>query len=135
MGERKTDDAVIQRIVRFVLHNTPSNEAYLRIESKTWTSDDFLYAIERVGSDLNDKPKGTVEQVLPLYRELRKERQETEARLALETENTKRHAEISRQLEQLKQPHWSVVPNFWMTLVILILTLVGMIVAIVGLRH
>jgi len=26
-----------------------------------------------------------------------------------------RHSEIQRQLEELKRPHWTVLPNFWLT--------------------
>lgn len=42
-------------------------------------------------------------------------------------------AHIENRLRELKKPHWSTVPIFWMTLVILILTAVGTIAAVISL--
>lgn len=44
-----------------------------------------------------------------------------------------RHREIHGRLKELKKPHWSVAPNFWMTLVILVLTAIGSTAAVIAL--
>ena len=48
------------------------------------------------------------------------------------------HAEkVRRQGEEIareaKRPHWSVAPNFWMTLAILVLTAIGATAAVIAL--
>jgi hypothetical protein len=43
-----------------------------------------------------------------------------------------RHRELREQLEALKKPHWSAVPNFWMTLIILVLTAVGAVATVIS---
>jgi hypothetical protein len=135
VSERKTNEAEIQRIVRYVMFDTPSNEVFLRKESRNWSAGDFLYALERLGTDLNDQPQEMRERLRGLYRTLLNEREAAEARMILEAANADRHTEIFRQLEELKKPHWSIVPNFWMTAAILVLTLIGVIAAILALRH
>ena len=133
MSERKTSDAEIQRIVRYVKY--PTQEVFLRQEARAWNEADFLYALDRIDSDLADQPNEARELVRVLYRTLRKDREEAEARMALESANIQRHAEISRRLEELKKPHWSIIPNFWMTLIILILTAIGAVATVLALRH
>ena len=134
MSERKTNDAEVQRIVRSVSYDTPSSEVFLRRETGKWSGADFLYALERLETDVASQPKETHERLRLLYRTLLREREDSEARQITEEANVKRHGEISRQLEELKKPHWSIVPNFWLTLGILILALLGFIVSI-ALRH
>lgn len=133
MSERKTNDAEVQRIVRSVPYDTPSSEVFLRTQSGKWSSADFLYALERIDIDVSGQPKEAFERLRTLYRTLLKERQDSEARLIAEEANIKRHTEMSRQLEELKKPHWSIVPNFWLTLGILILALLGLIISVIAL--
>jgi hypothetical protein len=133
MSKRKADDAEIQRIVRF--YRFPTQEVALIKDTKKWSEDDFLYALERVETDLPELSSEERNQIRSLYRNLRVERASEEA-------NARRHDEIFRQLEELKKPHWSIIPNFWVTVAILILTAIGVlltaILAIAGflpLRH
>jgi hypothetical protein len=137
MNKRNTTDAEIQRIVSWI--NYPTQEVDLIKETKTWNEEDFFYAIERLQTN---QPSERREQLRPLYWTRLKECQAADARMALEQANVQRHDEISkrldelneisRQLKELKKPHWSIVPNFWLTAAILILTAIGIIVA---LRH
>lgn len=125
MNKRNTDDAEVQRIVRWIKYTT--QEVDLIKMTKKWTEEDFLYAIERLEVDL---PKEMRDQVRGLYRTLLMERQTADARIALDEASARRHEEISRRLQELKKPHWSIVPNFWITAAILILTAIGVIVAV-----
>jgi hypothetical protein len=133
MSERKTGDAEIQRIVRWIKY--PSQEVTLIKETKNWNTADFLEALERLDVDLTDHPKEIRDQLRLLYRSLRSEREATEERAASEVLNTQRHIEISRRLDELKKPHWSIAWNFWMTAAILIFTVVLVITAILAFRH
>jgi len=130
MSKRNTDDAEVQNVVRCIKYI--SQEVDLIKKTKTWSEADFLYAIERLEVDL---PKEMRDQVRGLYRNLLMERQATDARIVAEEASARRHDEISRRLEELKKPHWSIVPNFWMTAAILILTAIGVIAAFLALRH
>jgi hypothetical protein len=96
MSERKTSDAEVQRIVGF--HKYTLQEVSLIETTKTWNEADFLYALERINIQLPDQPKEMREQLRALYRTLRKERAEADARLASEVASTQRHAEMSRGL-------------------------------------
>ena len=62
-------------------------------------------------------------------------KQELAAREAARREKAdqERHRLIEGRLSELKMPHWSVAPNFWMTLVILILTAIGATAAVIAL--
>jgi hypothetical protein len=134
MSERKTKDAEVQRVVGFIKY--PSQEVSLIEMTKTWNEADFLYALDRIDTDLSGQPKEMREQLRLLYRTLRGEREAADARTASEEANTKRHVEITRHLEELKKPHWSIVPTFRMTLIILILTAIGVIASIIlAFRH
>jgi hypothetical protein len=130
MSKRRTDDAEVQRVVGFI--NYTSQEGDLIKMTTTWSEADFLYALERLDSD---QPQERRDKVRDLYRNLRKERQAADERAASEEANAQRHDEISRRLEELKKPHWSTVPNFWMTVAILILTVIGTITAALALRR
>lgn len=132
MNERKTNDAEVQRIVRTFPYYTSSSEASIRRDTREWSSADFLYSLERLDSDVSSQNKEMHEGLRALYRTLLQEREDSEARNVLEEANVKRYAEISRRLEELKKPHWSIVPNLWLTFGILILALFGLIVSIVA---
>lgn len=82
---------------------------------------------------MSGQSKETYERLRFLYRTLLQEREEYEARWIAEEANARRHEEISRQLKELKKPHWSIVPNFWLTFGILILALLGLIVSVIAL--
>jgi hypothetical protein len=130
MSKRKTNDADVQQVVRWI--NYPTQEVTLIEMTKTWSEADFLYAIDRLQTD---QPKERRDQVRELYRNLRAERQVTDARIASEEANIQRHNEISKRLDDLKKPHWSIVPNFWITVLISILTAIAVIAAFLALRH
>ncbi len=133
MSERKVSDGEMQQIIRFNIY--PAQETYLRKVVKTWSEADFLYVLDRLDVDLSGQAEEIRDRLHTLYRTLLKEHEEAEARRAVEAASAKRHTDILRQLEELKKPHWSIVPNFWMTLAILALTLIGVIVAILTLRR
>jgi hypothetical protein len=131
MSKRKADDAEVERVVRSIGYITM--QAMLLEMTKTWSSADFIYAIQRLETDQpHEIQRG---QLRELYWRLRAERAADEARVILEETNTRRHTELTRQLEELKKPHWSIVPNFGMTAAVLILTAIGVVAAIIGLRH
>jgi predicted nucleotide-binding protein len=73
MSERKTSDAEVQRIVRHI--NYPSEEATLITMTKTWSAEDFLYAMGRLETD---QPTERREPLRNLYRMLRMERTQLE---------------------------------------------------------
>lgn len=123
----------IQGVVRFVRYST--QETDLIRMTKSWNEEDFLYAIDRVQTDLVELPKEQQDQIRRLYRAQLKERQDENARVASEKASAQRHEEISRRLDELKNPHWSITPNFWMTAAILILTFIGVVVAILSLHR
>jgi hypothetical protein len=128
MNERKATDADVQQVVRFFQY--PSQEVSVIEATKKWSKADFLYALDRIDTDLSVQSEDIRDQLRGLYRRLRQERVEADARIAAEAASVQRHIEISRKLEELKKTHWSIVPNFWMTLLILIFTVIGVIVAI-----
>ncbi len=86
-----------------------------------------LYAIERLQVD---QPKERRDSLFNLYRNLRKDREEEEGRLAVEQLSAKRYADIVGRLDEIKRPHWTITPNFWMTVVILIISVIGVFVAV-----
>jgi len=73
MSERKTSDAEVQRIVRHT--NYPSEEATLITMTKSWSAEDFLYAMGRLEID---QPTERREPLRNLYRMLRVERAQLE---------------------------------------------------------
>jgi hypothetical protein len=139
MSKRKTNDADVQQVVRWI--NYPTQRVTLVEMTKTWSEADILYAIDRLQTDQRERQ----DQLRDLYWDLRMERQATDSRIASEEANAQRHNEISKRLEELneisrrlddlKKPHWSIVPNFWVTAIILILTAILVIVGFLTLRH
>jgi hypothetical protein len=123
MNKRKVDDAEVQRVVGNIHH--ASQEMLLIEMTANWGEADFRYAIERL--DIH-QPKDRREVLRPLYRNLRSARE-------VEEVACERHNKISHQLEDLKKPHWSVTPNFWVTVAIFVLTLIAAVVAVIGLHH
>jgi hypothetical protein len=130
MSDRKADDAEVQRIVHWII--SPAQEVTLIEQTKKWSEADFLYAIDRLETD---QPEERRQHLRGLYRALRKERQEHDARNASEEASARRFDDLSRRLDELKKPHWSIVPNFWITVTILILTAIGAIATVLALRH
>lgn len=135
MSERKTNDAEVQRILRTFPYYTSSSVVSIRRDTREWSSADFLYALERLDTDVSSQNKEMHEGLHVLYCTLLQEREDSEARLIAEEANLKRHGELSLRLEELKKPHWSIVPNFWLTFGILILALLGLIVSVVALTR
>jgi hypothetical protein len=107
--------------------NYTSDEVTLIKMTKAWSASDFLYAIERLQVD---QPKERRDSLFNLYRNLRKDREEEEGRLAVEQLSAKRYADIVGRLDEIKRPHWTITPNFWMTVVILIISVIGVFVAV-----
>ena len=98
MSKRKTEDAEIQMVVRSI--NYISRQVDLIKMTKTWSDEDFLYAIERIEIDLPEEKR---EEVRGLYWNLRMERQAADAFIASEEANARRHGEISHRLEDLEK--------------------------------
>jgi hypothetical protein len=131
MSERRTNDAEVQRIVHLI--SFPTQEVSLIEETKTWSGADYLYALDRLQTD---QPTERFVPLQELYRRLRVEREAEDAQKVFEKASAQRHIEISSRLDELKQPHWSIVPNFWLTVAILVFTVIGVIAAILAaLRH
>jgi hypothetical protein len=128
--ERKVDDAEVQRVVGFI--HFVSMETSLIEMTKTWSGADFLYALQRLDVD---QPPDRRDKLRELYRNLRAECVAAEAQRILKEEIIQMRAEVSNRLEELKKPHWSIVPNFWVTVIILVLTAIGAIATILALRH
>jgi hypothetical protein len=141
MDERKASEADVERVVRSFIW--PRDEMSIRHETRLWGSADFLYAIGRVHVDLQAIAKR--DEMLSIYKRLRDECVEREARAESESANAKRHAEaeranperhaeIARRLDKLKEPHWTVLPNFWLTLIAAVAGVVAAALAWVGLK-
>ena len=136
-------EAEIQTVVRWIHY--PTHETDLIRATKSWNEEDFLYAIDRIQTDLVSLSKEQQDQIRGLYRTLLKERQDENARITSENASVQRHQEISKRLEELKEisrrlddlkkPHWSIIPNFWITVVISILTAILVILGFFALRH
>lgn len=136
MIKRKTNDADVQQVVRWI--NYPTQKVSLIEMTKTWSEADILYAIERLQTDQRERQ----DHLREMYWDLRRERLATDARIASEEANIQRHNEISERLEKLneisrllddlKKPHWSIVPNFRITKAILILTAIGVTLTAIG---
>lgn len=120
MSERKANDGEIMGVIR----TNPGTawEVDIIERTKEWSAADFLYAIQHLTMYVAESDRA---EMRSLFKTLRKERTDADARLALEEANAQRHGEISHRLNELKKPHWSIVPNFWMTMAILILTAIG----------
>jgi len=112
MSERKHSDADVQRVIDAISY--PTQEGTLNKMTKDWNAADFTYAIEYGWGSM---PSDRREQICGLYRGLRAERISIEARIVAEAANQKRHAELASRLAELKKPHWTVNPNFWLTVV------------------
>ena len=112
IADRKESDAEIQRVVRFIVDS--GQEADLIKMTPTWSAADFLYAIERLEVD---RPSSGRDKLRSLYRTLMTERESSVARATEEEVNGRRHIEMTQRLEELKKPHWTVLPNFWFTVV------------------
>jgi hypothetical protein len=100
---RTTTDAEVERII----HLSSSAEGSLQTDSSSWGVEDFDYGISVLSAKCNEihwQPH--IEKVLPELNRLRGERA-----------SAARNAEILRRLADLKKPHWTVIPNFWLTLI------------------
>jgi hypothetical protein len=93
---RKVGDADVQRVVRDFIY--PNQEASLRREVESWGVADFLYAMDRVDTDVHQSPLrfGSHQ----LFRQLLDERKTADSRVAAEAANERRHQELVRQLEK-----------------------------------
>lgn len=119
---RTINQAELERVIRSF-----DVESTLRSETREWSLDHFDKALDSLdhspthGSDWDRRhPK-----VHEIIRRLRAECADALARAAGEAANEVRHDALLSRIEQLKRPHWSVIPNFWMTAIILLLTAVG----------
>ncbi|MGD1032119.1 MAG: hypothetical protein ABSA05_13365 [Opitutaceae bacterium] len=129
MSERKAEDSQVQVMLRGY-----PGDGNVRPVVRNWTVADFDAALGWINSySLTDYRSGWFD----LLRRLRDERRaedihaeterasdrrhaEAEAASAIrqaeaEAANERRHKELARRLDELKKPHWSVVPNFWIT--------------------
>ena len=123
MIARKADDEEVQRVVSN--YSYISAEATLRQVTKDWSSADFLHALDRLGVK---PPLGDIPHMRDLCRTMRAEREAEEARVRADEITAQRHSELTQHLDDLKRPHWSVIPNFWITVV----SAVAAVVAAVG---
>ena len=137
---RTKDIEMVLLSVKYVTQETD-----LIRDTKSWNEEDFLYAMGRIQTVLVGLSREEQNQIRGLYRTLLKERQDENARIASENASVQRHQELSKRLEELneisrrlddlKKPHWSIVPNFWFTVLISILTAVGVVAAFLALHH
>ena len=137
---RTKDIEMVLLSVKYVTQETD-----LIRDTKSWNEEDFLYAMGRIQTVLVGLSREEQNQIRGLYRTLLKERQDENARIASENASVQRHQELSKRLEELneisrrlddlKKPHWSIVPNFWITVLISILTAVGVVAAFLALHH
>jgi hypothetical protein len=129
MSQRSIDDAEIQRVVK-----TIRNEATLRTSTESWSAADVQYGIEYL-DDHRDRVDWSWQRdsVLPLLRDIRREKSEADSRAAAEEADERRFRNLSEKIEALKEPHWSTAPNFWLTVAILILTAIGATAAVLSL--
>jgi hypothetical protein len=131
MSTRRADDAEVQRIVRDF--SFPSEEASVREATKNWSSADFVYAIGRLA--VAPPRAGDIPKMRELYGALRNERAAEETRLQVERDSVERHAQLTKRLEQLQKPHWSVVPNFVVTVISAVAAIAATVIAWLAFRH
>jgi len=93
---RNSNDADVQRAVRSFIY--PSDEATLRRVVESWSVADFLYAMERIETDVHqpDLRLGSRQ----LFRMLLEERKATDSRIASEATNERRHQELMQHMKQ-----------------------------------
>lgn len=124
-----TDEAEIQRVVRdfrWLAHETA-----LRKATESWTPQRFLYAIDRLNVDLTADQRV---EMLPMYRKLLEDCERRIAQAEAEEKASERHTEITANLRELKKPHWTVLPNFWLTFVSAVAALVAAVAAVLALN-
>lgn len=120
--ERSKTEAEIQGLVRVIQYASQEND--IVCQTRDWNTADIEYAINRLQTDCRIKEQE--EGLREIWNRLRAERRREEL-------DAERHSKVLEQIEVLKKSHWSVVPNFWMTVVILILTGVAAVAAVMSL--
>lgn len=129
-SKRNADDATVEGVVNSIHYAT--QEVTLLELTKNWNDTDFLYALERVEIK---HPEAQRAELRALYHRLRREQMAAAERMAMADLNARRHEEIASRLQELRKSHWSVVPNFWLTLAILGLTALGVWLEYLVVRH
>jgi hypothetical protein len=110
MSTRLKSDADIETVVRD--YKYVSQEAELRQATLGWSSRDFSYAVSRLHVDL---ARDLRDPMLPLYRSLLAERLSEEAREQDQKRQKAMHLQLKEAVEKVSKPHWTVLPNFWLT--------------------
>lgn len=117
---RNADDVYIREILK----GYPKEPSARRF-TKTWALADFDFALDCVESCA---PAVVLTLWIMLLRRLRDERlaEEIQARSdaitiarhdEAEKANERRHNALTKRLDDLKRPHWSVTPTFWITVI------------------
>jgi hypothetical protein len=101
--------------------------------TETWSEEDYRFALDRI--TVFHSQQEICDRMRPLYLRLLIARKKEDARAASEALAAVRHDDVAKRLDELKHPHWSVVPNFWLTVCILILTAAGVVVGLLALLH
>jgi hypothetical protein len=129
--QRNAKDWDVDTTVRSYCY--PWQEGEIMEATETWSEGDYLFAVDRI--PIIHSQQEIQEPLRSLYLRLLKARKDENTRAASELLETQRHNDIAKRLDELKRPHWSVIPNFWLTVFILILTAAGVVVGILTLRH
>jgi hypothetical protein len=107
MSKRNVSDSEVDRVISCI--SLPSQDTDLRRGTAAWSVADFDYAIDR-GPFFH---RNSWDAVRGPYQSLRQERAEADARASAQEMESQRHVEITSHLRELKKPHWTVTPGFW----------------------
>lgn len=118
----------VELIVRHNLYET--QEATLRQMTANWRPEHFMHALDCLRSLATDRQVA----MAPIYRNLLTRCEENAARANAEAVTRRRHDEITTRLAELKRPHWTVLPNFWLTLVSALAAIVAAVCAAIALK-
>ena len=91
------------------LSGYPSREL-VRSRSRDWSFEDFEYAHSQVEQLTHSSCRANVIKWL-------EERTQELREADIERKAAARHEQLHTQLKELKKPHWTVSPNFWVTVV------------------
>ena len=109
MAARKQSDADVQEVMR-----VNPQEPTIREMTKDWSTADFDYGMSRLDVDTNIINRLAMRDLL---RMIRSGREFAELQELAEAEEERRHGAVKARLDELKKPHWTVLPSFWLTLI------------------
>lgn len=125
MNQRNKSDADVEMVIRAIPH--PFQIPDLIQRTHDWNTNDYIYALRVLERSSHMENRDAL---VKEYQKLLFARRDEEGIELSEANSQDRQTELLDSLEELKRTHWSTAPNFWMTVVILILTAISAAAAI-----